>query len=78
MAGQFSTTHASPWRERRFIIQALLGRDIAMYGDSSQTRAFCYFDDLINGLVRVMGLPTKVVGPISETRLSSQCSGLLM
>ena len=48
-----------------FIIQALLGRDIMIYGDGSQTRSFCYVDDLIDGLVRLMGSPDDVVGPIN-------------
>ena len=37
-----------------FIVQALLGRDITIYGDGAQTRSFCYVDDLIDGLVRLM------------------------
>ena len=37
-----------------FIVQALLGRDITIYGDGSQTRSFCYVDDLIDGLIRLM------------------------
>jgi len=48
-----------------FIIQALLKRDITVYGDGSQTRSFCYVDDLIDGLVRLMGSPDEVVGPIN-------------
>ena len=48
-----------------FIIQALLGRDITIYGDGSQTRSFCYVDDLIDGLVRLMGSPDSIVGPIN-------------
>jgi UDP-glucuronate decarboxylase len=48
-----------------FIIQALLGRDITVYGDGSQTRAFCYVDDLIDGLVRLMKSPDDVTGPIN-------------
>jgi len=48
-----------------FIVQALLGRDITLYGDGSQTRAFCYVDDLIDGLVRLMGTPGEVTGPIN-------------
>src|SRR5215467_3984188 len=48
-----------------FIIQALLGRDITIYGDGSQTRSFCYVDDLIKGLVRLMGSSDEVVGPIN-------------
>ena len=37
-----------------FIIQALKGEDITIYGDGSQTRSFCYVDDLIEGIVRMM------------------------
>src|SRR5262250_540350 len=48
-----------------FIIQALLGRDITVYGDGSQTRSFCYVDDLIDGLVRLMKSPDDVIGPIN-------------
>ena len=48
-----------------FIIQALLGRDITIYGDGSQTRSFCYVDDLVDGLVRLMRSPDDVVGPIN-------------
>jgi len=48
-----------------FIVQALQGRDITIYGDGSQTRSFCYVDDLIEGLVRLMASPDSVVGPIN-------------
>lgn len=48
-----------------FIVQALLGEDISIYGDGSQTRAFCYVDDLIDGFIRVMGTSDDVVGPIN-------------
>ena len=48
-----------------FIIQALLGREITIYGDGSQTRSFCYVDDLIDGLVRLMQSGDDVVGPIN-------------
>jgi UDP-glucuronate decarboxylase len=48
-----------------FIVQALLGRDITIYGDGTQTRAFCYVDDLIDGLVRLMASPVKMTGPIN-------------
>jgi UDP-glucuronate decarboxylase len=48
-----------------FIVQALLGRDITVYGDGSQTRSFCYVDDLIDGFVRLMVSPDSVVGPIN-------------
>src|SRR3974390_342510 len=48
-----------------FIVQALLGRDITIYGDGSQTRSFCYVDDLIDGLVRLMGTADAVTGPVN-------------
>jgi UDP-glucuronate decarboxylase len=48
-----------------FVVQALLGRDITIYGDGKQTRSFCYVDDLIDGLVRLMATPTEVTGPIN-------------
>jgi UDP-glucuronate decarboxylase len=48
-----------------FIVQALLGRDITVYGDGSQTRSFCYVDDLIDGLARLMATPDTVTGPIN-------------
>jgi UDP-glucuronate decarboxylase len=48
-----------------FIVQALLGRDITVFGDGLQTRAFCYVDDLIDGLVRLMNSPDAVTGPIN-------------
>src|SRR6266496_1201239 len=40
-----------------FVIQALLGQDITVYGDGSQTRSFCYVDDLIDGMMRLMATP---------------------
>jgi UDP-glucuronate decarboxylase len=48
-----------------FVIQALLGRDITVYGDGSQTRSFCYVNDLIDGLIRLMNTPAEVTGPIN-------------
>src|ERR671925_796441 len=45
-----------------FIVQALLDRDITVYGDGAQTRAFCYVDDLIDGLMRMMASPDEVTG----------------
>jgi UDP-glucuronate decarboxylase len=48
-----------------FILQALLGRDITIYGDGSQTRSFCYVDDLIDGLVRLMATEDQVTGPVN-------------
>jgi UDP-glucuronate decarboxylase len=48
-----------------FVVQALLGRDITVYGEGNQTRSFCYVDDLIEGLVRLMGTSSEVTGPIN-------------
>jgi UDP-glucuronate decarboxylase len=48
-----------------FIVQALRGEDITIYGDGSQTRSFCYVDDLIEGFVRFMDSPDHVTGPIN-------------
>ena len=48
-----------------FVVQALLGRDITVYGEGNQTRSFCYVDDLIDGLVRLMGTSAEVTGPIN-------------
>lgn len=48
-----------------FVVQALLGRDITIYGEGDQTRSFCYVDDLIDGLVRLMGTSSEVTGPIN-------------
>jgi UDP-glucuronate decarboxylase len=48
-----------------FIVQALLGRDITIYGDGRQTRSFCYVDDLIDGLCRLMRSADEVIGPIN-------------
>lgn len=47
-----------------FIVQALRGQDITIYGDGAQTRSFCYVDDLIEGLVRFMA-QTETVGPMN-------------
>ena len=48
-----------------FIVQALLGRDITVYGEGLQTRSFCYVDDLIDGLVRLMDTPALITGPVN-------------
>jgi UDP-glucuronate decarboxylase len=48
-----------------FIVQALLGRDITVYGEGLQTRSFCYVDDLIDGLVKLMDTPARVTGPVN-------------
>jgi UDP-glucuronate decarboxylase len=48
-----------------FIMQALRGEPITIYGDGSQTRSFCYIDDMVDGLVRLMNTPHDVTGPIN-------------
>jgi UDP-glucuronate decarboxylase len=48
-----------------FIVQALRGEDITLFGDGSQTRAFCYVDDLVDGLVRLMATEDAVTGPMN-------------
>jgi UDP-glucuronate decarboxylase len=48
-----------------FIVQALQNQDITVYGDGSQTRSFCYVDDLVEGLMRLMGTPEEVTGPVN-------------
>jgi len=48
-----------------FIMQALLGRPITLYGEGQQTRSFCYVDDLVDGLMRLMNSPTEITGPIN-------------
>ena len=48
-----------------FIVQALRGEDITLYGDGSQTRAFCYVDDLIEGFVRLVATGDDITGPIN-------------
>ncbi len=48
-----------------FIRQALCGEDITIFGDGSQTRSFCYRDDLIEGMIRMMNAPDDFVGPVN-------------
>lgn len=48
-----------------FITQALGNRDITIYGDGSQTRSFCYVDDLVDGMIKLMSSPDAVTGPIN-------------
>lgn len=48
-----------------FIVQALRGEALTIYGDGSQTRSFCYVDDLIEGFVRMMASPADFVGPVN-------------
>ncbi|WP_315744746.1 MULTISPECIES: UDP-glucuronic acid decarboxylase family protein [unclassified Bradyrhizobium] len=48
-----------------FIVQALRGEDITIYGDGNQTRSFCYVDDLIEGMIQTMDTPDDFTGPIN-------------
>jgi len=48
-----------------FIVQALKGEDITIYGDGSQSRSFCYVDDLIEAMLRMMKTPTGFTGPVN-------------
>ncbi|MBU0620418.1 MAG: SDR family oxidoreductase [Gammaproteobacteria bacterium] len=48
-----------------FIVQALKGEDITIYGDGQQTRSFCYVDDMIEGFVRLMNSPDDLTGPVN-------------
>jgi len=48
-----------------FIVQALKGQDITVYGDGSQTRSFCYADDLIEGMIRLMNSRDGLTGPVN-------------
>ena len=48
-----------------FIVQALTGGDITVYGDGGQTRSFCYCDNLVDGLLRLMATGDEVTGPIN-------------
>ena len=48
-----------------FVIQALKGEDITIYGEGNQTRSFCYVDDLVDGLVRLMNTPDDFTGPVN-------------
>ena len=48
-----------------FIVQALQNNDITIYGDGSQTRSFCYVDNLIDGLIKLMETNDDVIGPIN-------------
>ena len=59
--------HLSPGygHEIEFIVQALQGKPVTIYGDGSQTRTFCYVDDLIEALVRLMRSPAGFTGPVN-------------
>nr|MDQ2876470.1 SDR family oxidoreductase [Actinomycetota bacterium] len=48
-----------------FIVQALRGEPLTVFGDGSQTRSFCYVDDLVTGLMALMGSPPEVTGPVN-------------
>jgi UDP-glucuronate decarboxylase len=48
-----------------FIVQALQGQDLTVYGEGNQTRSFCYVDDLIDGIVRMMNGPDDFIGPVN-------------
>ncbi len=48
-----------------FIVQAIHGKDITVYGEGSQTRSFCYVDDLVRGLLGLMSTPAEVTGPVN-------------
>ena len=48
-----------------FIVQALRGEDITIYGDGTQTRSFCYCSDLIDAMVRMMNTPDSIIGPVN-------------
>jgi UDP-glucuronate decarboxylase len=48
-----------------FIVQALTGKDLTVFGDGLQTRAFCYVDDLVDGFIRMMDSADSVIGPIN-------------
>ena len=48
-----------------FVVQALKGEDITIYGEGQQTRSFCYSDDLIDGFVRLMNSPAELTGPVN-------------
>jgi UDP-glucuronate decarboxylase len=58
-----------------FVIQSLRGRHLTIYGDGSQTRSFCYVEDLINGIIDFVNLPKSVTGPLNlggDTELTMQ------
>jgi UDP-glucuronate decarboxylase len=57
--------HADGRVVSNFIVQALTGEPITLYGDGDQTRSFCYVDDLIDGLVRLMASPPEFTGPVN-------------
>jgi UDP-glucuronate decarboxylase len=48
-----------------FVVQSLRGRPLTVFGDGSQTRSFCYVADLVDGLIKLMGSPADLTGPIN-------------
>ncbi len=58
-----------------FIVQALTNKDITVYGDGSQTRSFCYVDDMIEGLIRMMKGPDDFIGPVN---LGNPCESSIL
>jgi UDP-glucuronate decarboxylase len=48
-----------------FIVQALRGEPLTVFGDGSQTRSFCYVDDMVEGLIALMNAPSEVTGPVN-------------
>ena len=48
-----------------FIVQALRGEDITIYGDGNQTRSFCYVDDMVEGFLKLMDTPDDFTGPVN-------------
>lgn len=65
-----------------FVVQALRGESLTIYGEGLQTRAFCYVDDMVDGLVRLMETPDEVTGPVnignpSEITISSLATTII-
>ena len=59
-----------------FIMHALQGKEISIYGDGQQTRSFCYVDDLVEGLVRMMASPKETTGPVNLNPVEFTMLGL--